>query len=909
MKRFMDFNLNSVLKLVNGAIGVINKKTNICEKLFLSDNTLVNLDLSETINKLIDYQKIDPTSIDKKELESWVLQNDAEINLDIPCKTLTGKDINYTLRFVNDTKDKNKLYFILSHSKEDESYRITDSLTGLFLRNGIESIIQKELDSRKSRPFTLFLIDLDNFKAINDMYGHLFGDYILVVISKIFKEKFKNSYCSRLGGDEFLILSYDSIEYQDVWDTLHSLYETVRHYNFLDIKNNDILENIIKEHSFDNFHVTITTGCARFPVDGTDYNTLFSKCDKALYRGKRKGRNCYIIYNDELHKNINSTREIVEDFSNRQSLTIQNVILNCLAHLNRADEFNTTLSNFIKSIGSYYQLDRVMIVEHTAAFEDKVVALYTNPNVKLASKEFVHMSVVEPEETKKKSLIRTIKRTDISHLKDSEPVYYDFLREENVVSIFQIPLIYNEILYGFIRFDSCTEIYNWTEEQSTMFNIAARILSLYIYSYLYTNQSEFLFNKDNLTGLYDFKTSLNKMDHILSIENKRFVIFYTDLYKFRFYNDNYGYTHGDNVLRMLSKVIFDQNFEIAGRANDDHFVGLFEYKDDITTETIFKRMITQFEIQSSDMIGSQELSLSIGAYITNGTETISKACIDKARLALLSNKDLKGYQIFNESINAKYKTQKEVLQRFKDSISNNEFEVYLQPKIDVSTGKAIGAEALSRWCFDGNYIAPDTFIPVLESNGMIGNLDLYVFENVLRYLRLLKLEGKKLIPVSVNLAKKQSHILDYIEKLEALRRKYEIETKYIEIEITERAFMSNYDEVTEAIRKLRYYGYKIAMDDFGTGYSNLELLSLGLFDVVKFDKSLVQGIENNGIDKILHYSMELANALGLTIVCEGVETELQRNTIIKHGGKIVQGYYYSKPLNFIEFTKKFVDAN
>jgi EAL domain-containing protein (putative c-di-GMP-specific phosphodiesterase class I) len=99
------------------------------------------------------------------------------------------------------------------------------------------------------------------------------------------------------------------------------------------------------------------------------------------------------------------------------------------------------------------------------------------------------------------------------------------------------------------------------------------------------------------------------------------------------------------------------------------------------------------------------------------------------------------------------------------------------------------------------------------------------------------------------------------------------------------------------------------MDDFGTGYSNLELLSLGLFDVVKFDKSLVQGIENNGIDKILHYSMELANALGLTIVCEGVETELQRNTIIKHGGKIVQGYYYSKPLNFIEFTKKFVDAN
>ncbi|MCR5787407.1 MAG: EAL domain-containing protein [Acholeplasmatales bacterium] len=907
----MDINFKSLLKLFNGVVGIIDKTNDTCEKLFLNNQTKENLTLREMISEIIKSEMIDPSSIDEDELVSWLIKNNNEVNLSIPTKDLHNKDADYLLRFITDDVDVNKMYFVLTKSSDDESYHITDPLTGLFMRNGIESLIQNEIDSRKNNHFTLILIDLDNFKVINDMYGHLFGDHILVSISKLFRERFKNGYCSRIGGDEFLILSHESIEYQDVWNMLHNLFEAIRHYNFLDIPNNSVLENVIKEHSFENFHVTITAGCARFPIDGADYSTLFSKCDKALYRGKRKGRNCYILYNDELHKNINSTREIVNDYQNRETLTTQNVILNFLTQLNRGDDFDTTLANYIKSIGSYYQLDRVLIIKHTSAFEDKVVAIYSNPDVPLAGKEYVHMHTYEPEEAKKKSLIRTIKRTNIKHLKETEPTFYDFLREENVVSMFQIPLIYNDILYGFIRFDSVREYYNWTEEQSSMFNIAARMLSIYIYSFLYTNKSEFLFNKDNLTGLYDYKTTLNKMDHTLSLENKKFVVFYTDLYKFRYYNDNYGYTHGDNVLRLLAKVIIDHNFIVSGRANGDHFLGLFEFESDIKTENMLANIISQFEIQASDMIGSQELSLSIGAYITDGVETISKACIDKARLALLSlsNKELKGYQIFNDSINERYQTQKEVLQRFKESINNNEFDIFLQPKIDVNTGKAIGAEALSRWCLNGNYVAPDTFIPVLESNGMISTLDLYVFENVLRYLRLLKLEGKKLIPISVNLAKKQSHILDYVDDIEALRRKYEIETKYIEIEITERAFMSNYDEVTEAIQRLRHYGYKIAMDDFGTGYSNLELLSIGLFDVVKFDKSLIQGTDNNGLVKILHYSIELAKSLGLTIVCEGVETEKQKEIIIKHGGAIVQGFYYSKPINFVEFTKKFIDID
>ena len=340
----------------------------------------------------------------------------------------------------------------------------------------------------------------------------------------------------------------------------------------------------------------------------------------------------------------------------------------------------------------------------------------------------------------------------------------------------------------------------------------------------------------------------------------------------------------------------------------EQIICLLEYINQEDLKNRLNRIIEDFSIELNNFIGGQGITLLLGAYISDGKDISSKHCVDKARLAVLSigKATVHQYQIYDEIINDNYKQQTIVLQRFNSALQNNEFEVFLQPKVDATTNNVIGAEALSRWFIDGTYLSPDTFIPILEINGLIEKLDLYVFENVMRFLHILILDDKEIVPISINISKKQNKVSDYVNKLDEIRRKYGVPTKYIEIEVTESSFVNNYDDAITAMRNLRELGYKISLDDFGTGYSNLEVLSTGLFDVVKFDKSLIKDIEDEKRSKILLYSIELARSLGLEIVCEGVETKSQRDTVVKYGGKIIQGFYYSKPISLYEFMNNYI---
>ena len=905
----MSNKMESLLKLLTGYYGWIDTKNKIVLKVYKNDELFMeNASYIDFINYFEKGEHIDPLSYDRTMILEWLTRYLNDRSVGISFKTIDKKTKEFVIRFQDNTEDGYKYFYATPTESFSNSFQLQDSLTHLYLRNGIETMIKNEINADNPRPFNMIIVDMDNFKIMNDLYGHLFGDHILKTLALLLKAFSPDCYVGRIGGDEFLIIDYTSTDYDQLWNKLHVMLDTIRHTDFTKVEEK-VLANVSQNYKLANFHASVTAGVVRFPIDGNDYDTLFMKADKALYRGKRKGRNCYIIYNDEKHKNINVERENDLDIvSSRDTLIYETLISNGLEELENSNSLNEAVYNFIKVFGEYLSIDRIVAYRHEEAFLDKLITCYANPNIPEASEKYVDKIVHESDDSRTMDLKLTYKRSNAERLKTLRPGIYEYIRKQNVKSFIQMPLVYEGTLYGFLRFDACQEIKNWKEEEEVLYKIMAKILSMYFYNYEQAFVNTSSNGKDNLTGLLDYKTAIEKLSHLLSDSTCEQVVIYANLNKFRFYNDNFGYQAGDNILRILSKVINDANAKLVARLTGDHFILLFDFVSLYDIKEKIERITNEFNKEIYSMLGKDEISVKFGVYITDGTETNPRACIDKARLALINIKSnqTSNYRIFDNEINLNYLAQKNILKVFNSDIKNNKFEVFLQPKIDAKHDKLIGAEALSRWKYEDTYLNPDAYIETLENYNLIALLDLYVFETVLKFMSNLKENNKELFPISVNLSKKQKEVSKYVDKLEVLRKKYDIDPKYLEIEVTETAFLNNYSDTMLAIKKLKEYGFIVDMDDFGTGYSNLNLLSKGVFDVIKFDKSLIQGIEDKNTSKILFHSIELAKSLGMSIVCEGVETSKQKELILANGGIVVQGFYYSKPLSIPDFIEKYL---
>lgn len=899
----MSLSLDTFLNAFGCTLSVVdinNKK--ILEATFNNKTTEKNLDYYTFANKLIEIEKIKPSSIDVNQYITWVNKNQDDTSLVISCETLQGKSERFKFRI---TKPNNGLRSLVIYrmSISNETTLIVDPLTGLYMKNGMETVVSKELVSKNPRPFSLIVIDIDNFKSINDMYGHLFGDYILKEVSNIFRKHFSDAYIGRVGGDEFLIIDFKSHDYNSIWNTMHNLYNDVRTYDFTQNIDSSLEDKIEKDFDIKNFKLTLTSGIVRHPIDGKVYDDLFGKADKALYRGKKKGKDCFIIYKQDLHANIIVEKNSTE-FGHRDIIIFESIINAFLTQLETGDSFEEAIKRALKVIANYFQLDRICMYKKSRIFSEDLITYYASEDCPLAN-DLDHHEVLSEEEVSVLDFDRLIKRTDVEHLK-KWPKIYKFFNSLNIKSFVHLPLVYNDTVYGYIRFDMVSQNKTFNEEELIFYKIIGKILSLYLYTYT-LNGDKMLFLKDNLTGLDDFDTAISKLQRRLMSSKEKTVILYSDFYKFRFFNDNFGYETGDLVLKLLAQTINNSHFDIASRLNGDHFMVTFEYKSDEDTIRRVEEYITNVKRELVHIDGTSALNFLVGVYVTSGFEDNAKSCLDKARQALISleqNQHTVSYKLYDATLNAEYKRNKNIISNFETSLKNGDFKIFLQPKFDARTNTLYGAEALTRWQLNGKIMPPDSYIPLLEEYNLIEFLDLYVFSRVMKILSDLKKENISLIPISVNVSKKVGNILDYVDRIEEMRQTYDIDPKYIEIEFTESIINYDEDTVAKAIHKLKDLGYKIDMDDFGKGSSNLELLSRDLFDVIKLDKSLTQRKSPN--DSILTHVVSLIRSLDLGIVCEGVETEEDKDRIIKAGGHIIQGYYYSKPIPCEEFEDKYL---
>ena len=282
--------------------------------------------------------------------------------------------------------------------------------------------------------------------------------------------------------------------------------------------------------------------------------------------------------------------------------------------------------------------------------------------------------------------------------------------------------------------------------------------------------------------------------------------------------------------------------------------------------------------------------------------------LDEALRMARSHADTSLYAFGDDAILEQLSESRRIEGMFRDAITNEEFLVYYQPKVEARRYRMKGAEALCRWIHDGEMILPFRFIPVYERNGDICELDFYMLEHVCRDLRRWLDEGKTVVRTSVNLSREHMGDRHLVEHIVSIIDQHQIPHEYIEIELTETSTEVDYMELREIVNALHALGIHTSIDDFGVGYSSMNLLAELPWNMVKIDKSFVPLGTDEEDDKkkmvMLRSIISMANALELECIAEGVETARQVVLLKEQGCYFIQGYYFDRPLPVADFEER-----
>ncbi len=371
-----------------------------------------------------------------------------------------------------------------------------------------------------------------------------------------------------------------------------------------------------------------------------------------------------------------------------------------------------------------------------------------------------------------------------------------------------------------------------------------------------------------------------------------------DLEDFKIINDTCGMAMGDTTLlrvwEILSEYIEDR--ELAARIYADRFILFLQAESKEILQERIGELTHRLEMLSEEL-GVPRVLPYFGVCRIEHEEEVEKIYghATQAKHLVKGRRD-RNYAFYEELDYQQILENRAIEDGFERAIKEQEFEVWYQPKFDTETRQVVGAEALIRWRKeDGTLMSPGRFIPLFERNGMIPRLDEYVFREVCRQQKAWEKEGRRLLPISVNISRVSLYYYNIVEKYQVILDSFGVKPEYVQLEITESATIDN-TEISRLIDGFHGVGFHMLLDDFGSGYSSLSTLNVMHFDTVKLDKSLIDYIGDNNGEKLLHHITRLGQNLGLHITAEGVETEEQVDFLRDLDCDDIQGYYFSKPL-------------
>ena len=717
-----------------------------------------------------------------------------------------------------------------------------DVLTNVYNHKAFEEYCAKELAECTTNALFVML-DIDDFKMINDTQGHAVGDMVLSQTGSILSEVTGDrGIVGRLGGDEFAVFAsgfQNSVEMEEFCVSLR--------------------ENL-KKIIFD-MEYSVSIGAAKLDGRRISFPDFYYEADRAVYAAKRGGKNRIVFYDQIKENQEPETADPVEPIlaqGNEKSMLRQ--LRTCMEALG-SDGIGDALMQTFEALRQYFDADCVVL-----AYAKEGGIRYV---------EECHRDVVIP---------------DIKSLRESHPVIYEYLAELRAWSAAGISLYTGDHLLGILM---VLNPHRHLEEADVL-SMLGTTLAARIELRNLQEQQEYDRTHDKLTGLWNreglsvmARTGADNMFCSLGVIT-------TDVIHLSEINKQFGYISGNRRLMEVAELLKSlfPNYRIYRYDEDEMLVLCINIKR--------QEMEQQVENLQKRLAG---LGFGVAMGYSWSAHPQTRSQIAEAEV-LMSNDKLK----LMHGTTVMKRMEQSVIDEINDLMERGRYLVYLQPKVDIHTGRTEGAEALIRQLDDElGIVGPGMFIPVLEHYNLVHMIDLFVLDEVFRYQKEQIREGHRTVPISVNFSKMTIMYPELIEKVTQMVQKYDIPVELIHIEVTETVGDMDHVLIENVANSLKELGFRLSMDDFGSHYSNLAVLIQYDFDSAKIDRSMVTEITNNRKSRILlDYMTSMINDLGIHCIVEGIETKEQVDILKKTKAEMIQGFYFGKPVPKEKFYEAFI---
>ena len=438
-------------------------------------------------------------------------------------------------------------------------------------------------------------------------------------------------------------------------------------------------------------------------------------------------------------------------------------------------------------------------------------------------------------------------------------------------------------------------------------NTEAGKQELYMYSLRKMAEDNVEKNKSPLTQLQNLRSFFYTGGEIIRQHpTEQYALIAMDIAQFKAVNEFCGRDAGDALLAAIAgvfrKLDTERPLTISSHARADVFALLTTYQEEqelIDIVMQIKKVIDDFPIDC-------KVLPAFGIATSQGEPPAISYLKDCATMALNTIKGTfyASYAFFDEKMRRQQMLEKQIENNIVTALQNGQFALYIQPKVDMATGEIVGGEALVRWVDpEHGVISPGDFLPVLEKNGFVIDLDVYMWEQVFKMQSELLSQGRRPVPVSVNVSRVHAFDKSFCDTLCRLSQRYQVDPSYVPLELTESAFLWDEQGMYRQLEILQSRGFTASMDDFGTGYSTMNMLKNQSMDEVKVDQAFIRDLETNEKSRVvIRHTIRMLQELGTDIIVEGVETEEQKKFLLECGCKAAQGYLFYKPMPWQEFV-------
>lgn len=405
---------------------------------------------------------------------------------------------------------------------------------------------------------------------------------------------------------------------------------------------------------------------------------------------------------------------------------------------------------------------------------------------------------------------------------------------------------------------------------------------------------------DDVTGGSNRRGFLQQAEEALKQKGPWYVIS-INIRRLAQINRSLGYNSGTETIRDCYRILcsLSASEEPTAHVGGGHYLCLWRCDGRAAVEQRMQELFRRCSARERALEHALVLSCGIAPVVEGDSVASLMGCAETARNSMAAQDYHSGFVFFDAEMGAIVARVAALENRMQAALDAGEFQVLAQPQIHLASGKVCGAEALVRWLpADGTKIYPDEFIPLFERNGFIRELDMYVLEQVCRWIRRRLDGGLPVVPVAVNQSRSLFLMESYSEHVRALLRQYAIPQQFLAVEITESLAALDEELVIGNLRRLREFGVKTAMDDFGTGYSSLAVLQKFPIDTIKLDRAFLADKKNAPLVRSL---VHLGHDMHLTVLCEGVETEQEWHFLLETGCDLGQGYLFGRPMPLSSF--------